>query len=146
MYSKALFSIIIFLMIPSCTFINKQSFEIDYTNGHSSKEIMLEIEKYFQDIGFKMDRKTQMIYPEEKIVTSYFLGKQTILLYTSFDHVILRLEDSEKLYIDWIRISDYKETPSPGYFDKFYEKVTKELKERLGVTVSFNLIEGEKKP
>ena len=138
---------IIFLIcfVSGCTFINKETYEISYTENRKVEKIFSELESYFKEIGFSLKRKTHFLFPEDKWVTTYFLGKQEVhFLYTTFDYMILTLDDSNRLFIEWIRISDYKEKPPPGYFDAFYEKVSNDLKERMGINVEFKLFEQEK--
>lgn len=129
-------------LIYGCTFLNKQSFEIDYSDSKSPEIVMNTIESYFKELGFNLHRKTHFTYPNNEIRAEFFLGThRRPILYTAFDHVFLRLEDGQRLYIDWVRISDRKETPPPGYFDEFYDQVAKTLQERIGVQVSFRLVE-----
>ncbi len=131
-----------------CTFVNKQSFEIGYSNYKSPQVVMNAIETYFSEQGFSLQRKTHITYPKDEMRAEFFLGahKRPILLYTAFDHVFLRLEDDQRLYIDWVRISDWKETPPPGYFDEFYRKLAAALQEQVGVHVSFSLATQKNEP
>lgn len=137
----------VFLLIYGCTFMNKQSFEIDYSESKSPVIVMSAIESYFKELGFKLQRKTHITYPKDEMRVEFFLGThRRPILYTAFDHVFLRLEDGQRLYIDWVRISDIKETPPPGYFDEFYSKIATTLQDRISVQVSFRLIEQKDEP
>jgi hypothetical protein len=140
--------LVVFLLFHGCTFINKQSFEIDYPNNSKSPEVVMNaIETYFGELGFSLQRKTYITYPNDERRAEFFLGTRRLpMLYTAYDHVILRLDDGKKLYIDWVRISDFKENPPPGYFDEFYRKVAVTLQERVGVQVNFRLVEQKKEP
>jgi hypothetical protein len=134
--------VFVFILIASgCTFYNKQSFQIEQSNSKSPEVVMKEIESYFVEIGFKLEKRRHITYPKDEMYSQFFLGKHTKpLLYTAFDHVILRLNNGEQLFIDWVRISDKKEVPPPGYFDPFYKKVADTIESRTGVKVSFKLI------
>jgi hypothetical protein len=139
--------LIIVILVFSCTFVNKQSFEIDHSNSGSPEMIMNEIESLFNELGFRLERKTHITYPKDMRYSEFYIGThRRPILYTAFDHVILRLENGEKLYIDWVRISDAKEKPRPGYFDDFYRKVASTVHKRTGVTVSFRLAESKNNP
>lgn len=134
--------IILMCFVSGCTFLNKETYEISYTESENAENIFNELELYFKEIGFPLERKTHKIFPEHKWVTTYFLGKNEVhYLYTTFDYMVLTLDNDSDLFIEWIRISDYKEKPAPGYFDAFYQKVRDDLKERMGITVEFKLIE-----
>ena len=136
-----------FILIYGCTFMNKQSFEIDYSDSKSQEIVMSTIESYFKELGFNLQRKTHITYPSNEMRVEFFIGThRRPILYKAFDHVFLRLEDGQRLYIDWVRISDIKETPPPGYFDEFYGKVAATIQERIGVEVSFRLIENKDDP
>lgn len=135
------------VLISACTFANKQAFGIDYSNSKSSEVVMNEIESYFIELGFRLELKRHITYPKEERYSEFYLGTHRLpILYTAFDYVVLRLEEKDHLYIDWVRISDRKEKPPPGYFDNFYQKVATTIEDRTGVRVSFRLIEEKKEP
>lgn len=142
--TKALLVYFFLLMtlLSSCTFLNKQSFEIIYPNQSAPNTIIEELESYFSELGFVLERKSSIMYPRDERFAQFFISKQTnpLLLYTAFDHLNLRLVGDKRLYIDWVRISDIREVPPPGYFDEFYHKLSQELERRLGVNVSFKMV------
>lgn len=127
------------VVLGGCTFLNKEIFEIQPAASAKRDEVMQGIEAYFQEIGFKPERKTDYFYPEKRKITSYFLGyyENPVLLYSSYSHLVLRLEASDILYIDWIKISDLREKPRPGEFDSIHKKIADDLMTRLGVSVKF---------
>lgn len=129
------------LGFAACTFLNEASFSID--SPASNEALLNNIENYFTEIGLKLERKIDFTYPEKRKEISYFLGRTQgpVPLHSTYSYVVLRLEESGVLYIDWIKISDTKQVPKPEYFQAAHERITKDLKTRFGVDVKFIFVE-----
>lgn len=133
------------VLFTACTHVNKATFAIEPRRPAAAEEVLRGIEDYFATLGIKLERKTEFIYPEARKESIYFWGRRVgpIPLHSSYHHVVLRLEQSGRLYIDWIEISDVRRSPRPEPFAPTHAKIAGDLKNRLGVEVVFRLIEHE---
>lgn len=129
------------LILSACTFLNKATFSID--SPSKSEKLLNTIENYFKELGLPLERKIDFSYPENRKERSYFLGRTRgpIPLHTTYSYVVLRVEESGVLYLDWIKISDTKQVPKPEYFEQAHTKIENDLKTRFGVDVKFKFIE-----
>jgi hypothetical protein len=129
--------------LAGCTFVNKATFSIDSPTNRES--LLNDVDNYFTALGLHLGRKVDFTYPENRKERSYSLGRkqEPVPLHTTYSYVVLRLEESGILFIDWIRISDSKQVPKPEYFEATHKKMSDDLRERLGIEVKFNFVEAK---
>jgi hypothetical protein len=138
------FLVVSLVAFTGCTYVNRATFAIDSQRPAATDDVLRGIENYFASLGIKLERKTEFIYPKSRTESSYFLGRTVgpIPLHSSYHHVVLRLE-AERLYIDWIEISDVRRPPRAEPFAQAHAHIAADLKKRLGVDVVFRLMENE---
>jgi len=131
------------LPLNACTFSNIATFSVE--GSAKPDELLNKIEIYLTGLGLQLERKVDLEYPEKKKERSYFLGRarDPVPLHTTYSYLVLRLEESNVLYIDWIEISDTKRVPKPEYFDAMHKKIAADIKDHFGVIVKFRFIEAK---
>lgn len=133
------------VLFTGCTVVNKATFAIEPREPIATEAVLRGVEAYFAALGFELARKTDFLYPEARKESTYFLGRRVgpNPLYSSYHHVVLRLEQSGRLYIDWIEISDVRRAARPEPFALTHAKIAGDLKDRLGVDVTFRFVGGK---
>jgi hypothetical protein len=133
------------VLFTACTHVNKATFAIEPQRPAPAEEVLRGIEDYFTTLGIKLERKTEFIYPETRKESTYFLGRSVgpMPLHSSYHHVVLRLEQSGRLYIDWVETSDVRRAPRPESLAATHGRIAGDLKDRLGVEVVFRYVEQE---
>jgi hypothetical protein len=63
-------------------------------------------------------------------------------LHSSYHHVVFRLQ-AERVYVDWIEISDVSRAPRAEPFARAHARIAADLRKRLGVDVVFRLVVSE---
>ena len=142
-YRRGFLALALAIILNGCTFLNKETFEIQPDNLAKREAVLHGIEAYFEKLGIQLGRKTDYLYPKSRKETIYFLGQSRGLtpLYSSYNHIVLRLEASDMLYIDWVKISDLREKAKPGEFDSIHQKIADDLRDQIGISVKFTYIE-----
>ena len=142
-YRRSFLALALAVVLNGCTFLNKETFEIQPDNLAKREVVLHGIEAYFEKLGIKLARKTDYLYPEKRKKTTYFLGqsRDPTPLHSSYSYIVLRLEASDMLYIDWVKISDLREKAKPGEFDSIHQKIADDLMEHIGIPVKFTYIE-----
>jgi len=141
-YRRSFLALALAIVLNGCTFLNKETFEIQPDNLAKREAVLRGIEAYFEKLGVQLDRKTDYLYPERRKETSYFLGRSRGPgpLYSSYSYIVLRLEASDMLYIDWIKVSDLREKARPGEFESIHQKIADDLRDHVGIPVKFTYI------
>ena len=132
----------VILELSACIVRNKASFSVE--SSVTSDAMLNNMESYLADVGLKLERKTDYAFPEKRKERSYVLGRSLgpTRVHSNYSYVVLRLEETGVLYIDWI-FTDSKQVPRPEYFQATNEKIIQDLKEKFGVDVKFNFVESK---
>jgi hypothetical protein len=129
------------MFLVACTALNKATFAIDPQAQIPADEVLRGVEESFQALGFRLERKTDFLYPETRKEATWFVSHRVPLPLQSTDHfAVLRLEHSGTLYVDWIEITDLRRELEPERFADLHAKIASHIKTRLGVDVIFHFI------
>jgi hypothetical protein len=126
-----------------CTFYNTHTFALEHADGVSADLVLDELERYFSQVGLRLDMKMHQIYPEDKRYTRYFLGQRgsPLVFYSAYDFLVLRRDPHRAVFIDWIRISDRREKVPPASFEATNEAILAALRRQLAITATFRFVE-----
>lgn len=132
------------LLLSACTFGNQATFAVD--SSTDAERLLDDIERYFAQLGLQPKEKVDFEYPKKRKQRSYVLGHRQfglLGLHNAYQYVVLRLEETDRVYVDWLEISSTKRVPKPGDFDVTHAKIASDLKARFGVDMKFSFIEAK---